>query len=372
MVLAAVILFIKLSSPKKSSRTLAKKPKKEEKATDKKDTENKKEKEEKSKSPVTAKSINEEELEAIKQKAAAKASGTKSKDSEDHDKPKAKGKKGTKSNESEDEGKPKAKGKKGTKSNESEDDGKPKAKGKKGMKSNESEDEGKPKAKGKKEKAKKAKSSQDSPPKAGAKPSKGGWRKAPSKGVQDALQKLQIADGVAENLLPKAERRGSDTKMPVDRTRPTASTTPLTASRGPSEHHKRDKFTTQATVQESHTDVAKRVLSNPIVTPVTDEFPTEENEKQKTKMMTVEDPKTAGSKMMPAPAREQQVMDYHKRKNKKGKDRNVSDPIVTPCTDEFPTDEEKLKEEKEKEKQKQQEKEKAAKAKTPQTPKGKK
>ncbi|VDL81276.1 unnamed protein product [Nippostrongylus brasiliensis] len=89
-------------------------------------------------------------------------------------------------------------------------------------------------------------------------------------------------------------------------------------------------------------------------------------------MMTVEDPKTAGSKMMPAPAREQQVMDYHKRKNKKGKDRNVSDPIVTPCTDEFPTDEEKLKEEKEKEKQKQQEKEKQAKAKTPQTPKGKK
>ncbi|KAK5979475.1 hypothetical protein GCK32_001056 [Trichostrongylus colubriformis] len=84
----------------------------------------------------------------------------------------------------------------------------------------------------------------------------------------------------------------------------------------------------------------KQVLSNPIVTPVTDEFPTEnENDSKKHKTDRVE-MKTAPEKRI-VRKDGQQVADYKSKKKKRGKDRNMSDPIVTPCTDEFPTDEEK-------------------------------
>uniref|UniRef100_A0A7I4Z0R3 Uncharacterized protein n=1 Tax=Haemonchus contortus TaxID=6289 RepID=A0A7I4Z0R3_HAECO len=87
---------------------------------------------------------------------------------------------------------------------------------------------------------------------------------------------------------------------------------------------------------------SERIISNPIVTPVTDEFPTDEEEG---KEMEMNKTKTAADKLIQR--KDEQVVDYKKKKTKTGKDRNLSDPIVTPCTDEFPTEEEKpeLKEE---------------------------
>ncbi|PIO74892.1 hypothetical protein TELCIR_03081 [Teladorsagia circumcincta] len=80
-------------------------------------------------------------------------------------------------------------------------------------------------------------------------------------------------------------------------------------------------------------------MSNPIVTPVTDEFPTEEEAERKSKTEIAE-PKTAPEKKMQRKVA--QVVDYKGKKKKKGKERNISNPIVTPCTDEFPTEEEKV------------------------------
>ncbi|KAK6016309.1 hypothetical protein OSTOST_18209, partial [Ostertagia ostertagi] len=62
----------------------------------------------------------------------------------------------------------------------------------------------------------------------------------------------------------------------------------------------------------------KRVLSNPIVTPVTDdEFPTEEEGEKKNKTEIAE-PKTAPEKKMQRKVA--QVVDYKGKKKKKGKD----------------------------------------------------
>ncbi|VDO83526.1 unnamed protein product [Haemonchus placei] len=81
---------------------------------------------------------------------------------------------------------------------------------------------------------------------------------------------------------------------------------------------------------------SERIISNPIVTPVTDEFPTDEEEGKETELNKT---KTAADKLIQR--KDEQVVDYKKKKTKTGKDRNLSDPIVTPCTDEFPTEEEK-------------------------------
>ncbi|PIO57649.1 hypothetical protein TELCIR_20931 [Teladorsagia circumcincta] len=58
-------------------------------------------------------------------------------------------------------------------------------------------------------------------------------------------------------------------------------------------------------------------MSNPIVTPVTDEFPTEEEAERKSKTEIAE-PKTAPEKKMQRKVA--QVVDYKGKKKKKGKE----------------------------------------------------
>ncbi|EYC19834.1 hypothetical protein Y032_0023g744 [Ancylostoma ceylanicum] len=87
-----------------------------------------------------------------------------------------------------------------------------------------------------------------------------------------------------------------------------------------------------------------RVLSNPIVTPVTDEFPTEDKDEPKQK--PEEEGKGKDKKELGrnggklTPVKSEVVINYAAKKNKKGSDRNISNPIVTPVSDEFPTEEE--------------------------------
>ncbi|EYC19836.1 hypothetical protein Y032_0023g744 [Ancylostoma ceylanicum] len=88
----------------------------------------------------------------------------------------------------------------------------------------------------------------------------------------------------------------------------------------------------------------RRVLSNPIVTPVTDEFPTEDKDEPKQK--PEEEGKGKDKKELGrnggklTPVKSEVVINYAAKKNKKGSDRNISNPIVTPVSDEFPTEEE--------------------------------
>ncbi|KHJ87824.1 hypothetical protein OESDEN_12393 [Oesophagostomum dentatum] len=71
-----------------------------------------------------------------------------------------------------------------------------------------------------------------------------------------------------------------------------------------------------------------KCLSDPIVTPVTDEFPSEES-----RLWVA--PKEVGAEKDQASVRK----DYYADGNvHKGDKRIVSDPIVTPCTDEYPTE----------------------------------
>ncbi|VDN20408.1 unnamed protein product [Cylicostephanus goldi] len=81
------------------------------------------------------------------------------------------------------------------------------------------------------------------------------------------------------------------------------------------------------------------LLSDPIVTPVTDEFPTDEqNEKEEAKD---KDQKTAGDTVKRfKPGAKDLSVDYGAKKHKTGAERCVSDPIVTPVTDEFATEDE--------------------------------
>ncbi|RCN43222.1 hypothetical protein ANCCAN_10797 [Ancylostoma caninum] len=96
----------------------------------------------------------------------------------------------------------------------------------------------------------------------------------------------------------------------------------------------------------------RRVLSNPIVTPVTDEFPTEDKDEPKQKQeedgkgKDKKEEKTDDGK--PIRAKGEDVMNYAMKKKKKGSERNISNPIVTPVSDEFPTEEEPKNEEKKK------------------------
>ncbi|VDM83145.1 unnamed protein product [Strongylus vulgaris] len=79
-----------------------------------------------------------------------------------------------------------------------------------------------------------------------------------------------------------------------------------------------------------------RVLSDPIVTPVTDEFPTDEQEEQQAGI----DKKTQKTGKRFKPGAQELSVDYAAKKHKKGAERCVSNPIVTPVSDEFPSEEE--------------------------------
>ncbi|KAK6756840.1 hypothetical protein RB195_014955 [Necator americanus] len=85
------------------------------------------------------------------------------------------------------------------------------------------------------------------------------------------------------------------------------------------------------------------VISNPIVTPVTDEFPTEDKEESKFEIKEEEKGKDEEKKFEGGQlkqAKKEDIVNYEAKKKKQGAERNVSNPIVTPVSDEFPTEEE--------------------------------
>ncbi|KHJ92546.1 hypothetical protein OESDEN_07565 [Oesophagostomum dentatum] len=124
----------------------------------------------------------------------------------------------------------------------------------------------------------------------------------------------------AETLVPQPPVEKA--KAPAEPTAPKETEKPKTKS---AEKEKRDRSAK-----------ARHMLSNPIVTPVTDEFPTEDNPEEQDKA----EGKPDGVSKSNQPTKTDKAKSYVAKRNAKAALKNVSNPIVTPVTDEFPTEDE--------------------------------